>query len=262
MAACRNGGARAAPTESRRAARSPRPASFVADFRADRVRGIGDVKRIVRQGGGEALILDARAKGRFDGTAPEPRPGLPSGHMPGAANLPYNELLNPDGTMQDPAALRARFAAAGVDGGAAGRHLLRHRRHRLHPGARPGARRLARSRPSMTAPGPNGPAGPKPRRRPPDARRRHPGAKTPPTPQHGFATRMSHAGRAGHARAWLRQPGGASRLHRAVSRTARRGSDAREAPLRAVHDLRHPGRADALRAGGRDRRDRGRHALR
>jgi thiosulfate/3-mercaptopyruvate sulfurtransferase len=88
---------------------------FVPDFRAERLKGIGDVKRIVRQGGGEALILDARAAGRFDGTAAEPRPGLPSGHMPGAANLPFTELLNPDQTMKDPAALRARFEAAGVD---------------------------------------------------------------------------------------------------------------------------------------------------
>jgi thiosulfate/3-mercaptopyruvate sulfurtransferase len=90
------------------------PASFTADFQAELVKGIGDVKKIVRQGGGGALILDARAKGRFDGMAPEPRPGLPSGHMPGAANVPYNELLNPDQTMKDAAALHARFAAAGV----------------------------------------------------------------------------------------------------------------------------------------------------
>lgn len=90
------------------------PTTFTADFQAELVRGIGDVKKIVRQGGGGALILDARAKGRFDGTAPEPRPGLPSGHMPGAANVPYNELLNPDQTMKDAAALHARFAAAGV----------------------------------------------------------------------------------------------------------------------------------------------------
>ncbi len=100
---------------------APAPATFVADFQADLVKGIGDVKRIIRQsghgqGGGGALILDARARGRFDGTAPEPRPGLPSGHMPGAASLPYTELLNPDQTMKDPAALRARFAAAGVTG--------------------------------------------------------------------------------------------------------------------------------------------------
>lgn len=101
------------PTESGEPP-APAPTTFTADFQAELVRGIGDVKRIVRQGGGGALILDARAKGRFDGTAPEPRPGLPSGHMPGAANLPYTDLLNPDQTMKDPAALHALFAAAGV----------------------------------------------------------------------------------------------------------------------------------------------------
>jgi thiosulfate/3-mercaptopyruvate sulfurtransferase len=93
----------------------PPTTSFVPDFQVERVRGIGDIKRIVRQGGGAALILDARARGRFDGTAPEPRPGLPSGHMPGSASLPFNELLNPDQTMLPPAALRARFEAAGVE---------------------------------------------------------------------------------------------------------------------------------------------------
>ena len=103
------------PTESGEPSAPPAPGRFVPDFRADRLRGIGDVKRIVRQGGGEALILDARSKGRFDGSAPELRPGLPSGHMPGAANLPFTELLGPDGTMLDPQALRARFEAAGVE---------------------------------------------------------------------------------------------------------------------------------------------------
>jgi len=88
--------------------------SYTPDFRAFLVKGIGDVKRIIAQG--NALILDARTKGRFDGTAPEPRPGLPSGHMPGAKSVPFNELLNADFTMKDTAALRARFAAAGADG--------------------------------------------------------------------------------------------------------------------------------------------------
>ena len=90
------------------------PSSYTPDFRADLVKGIGDVKRIIA--GGSALILDARTKGRFDGTAPEPRPGLPSGHMPGAQSVPFNELLNADFTMKDAATLRARFAAAGADG--------------------------------------------------------------------------------------------------------------------------------------------------
>ena len=101
------------PVETGEGAARP-AARFVADFRAERLRGIGDVKRIVRQGGGEALILDARARGRFDGSAPEPRKELPSGHMPGAANLPSSELLNADLTMKDPATLHRMFEAAGV----------------------------------------------------------------------------------------------------------------------------------------------------
>jgi thiosulfate/3-mercaptopyruvate sulfurtransferase len=95
-------------------AKAASPSSYTPDFRADLVKGIGDVKRIIAHG--SALILDARTKGRFDGTAPEPRPGLPSGHMPGAESVPFNELLNADFTMKDAAALRARFAAAGADG--------------------------------------------------------------------------------------------------------------------------------------------------
>jgi thiosulfate/3-mercaptopyruvate sulfurtransferase len=108
-------GAEGRPTESGEPAPA-KAASFVPDFRADRVAGIGDVKRIVRQGGGGAVILDARAKNRFDGTAPEIRPGIASGHMPGARNLPYTQLLNADQTMKPPEALRALYAAAGVGG--------------------------------------------------------------------------------------------------------------------------------------------------
>lgn len=64
---------------------------------------------------GEAEIIDARGAPRFRGEVPEPRPGLRSGHIPGAKNVPYSTLLNPDGTMKSPDALRSLFEAAGVN---------------------------------------------------------------------------------------------------------------------------------------------------
>lgn len=60
-------------------------------------------------------ILDARSPGRFAGREAESRPGLRSGHIPGSKNVHYASLLNADGTMKDPQALRAVFAAAGAD---------------------------------------------------------------------------------------------------------------------------------------------------
>ncbi|MAQ81847.1 MAG: 3-mercaptopyruvate sulfurtransferase [Maritimibacter sp.] len=60
-------------------------------------------------------ILDARGPARFRGEVPEPRAGLRSGHIPNAKNVHYATLMNEDGTMKDPDALRDVFAAAGVD---------------------------------------------------------------------------------------------------------------------------------------------------
>ena len=60
-------------------------------------------------------IIDARSPGRFRGDEPEPREGLRAGHIPGSKNVHYRELLNADGTMKAPEALKAAFEAAGVD---------------------------------------------------------------------------------------------------------------------------------------------------
>ncbi|WP_170790129.1 3-mercaptopyruvate sulfurtransferase [Ruegeria lacuscaerulensis] len=60
-------------------------------------------------------IIDARAAARFAGTAPEPREGLRSGHIPGSRNVPFGELLNKNGTMKSPEECRAVFEGAGVD---------------------------------------------------------------------------------------------------------------------------------------------------
>ena len=87
---------------------------FRPDFRPLRLRGIGDLLANVT--GQDELVLDARSAGRFAGIAPEPRAGMRAGHIPGSASLPFTDLLNPDQSFADPAVLRARFAAAGVDG--------------------------------------------------------------------------------------------------------------------------------------------------
>ncbi|MFF4577223.1 sulfurtransferase [Streptomyces sp. NPDC001389] len=58
-----------------------------------------------------AAVLDARTRERFAGTAPEPRPGLRGGHMPGALNLPFGELQGPDGRMRPAGELREAFEA-------------------------------------------------------------------------------------------------------------------------------------------------------
>jgi thiosulfate/3-mercaptopyruvate sulfurtransferase len=63
----------------------------------------------------EHQIVDARAKGRYAGTTPEPRPGLRSGHITGALNLPYGELYDEDGTLYNDAILIEKIRAAYID---------------------------------------------------------------------------------------------------------------------------------------------------
>ena len=88
---------------------------YPASLHTAKWRGVGDMIDLVASG--RELVLDARSRARFFGQAPEPRPGLPGGHMPGARNLPATDLLRADQTMLAPPELRAIFAAAGDDGG-------------------------------------------------------------------------------------------------------------------------------------------------
>ena len=87
-------------------------ASFKRSFDADRVVDLGQVRQALA---GEAQVVDARGTPRFRGEAAEPRHGVRSGHMPGALNLPFGQLLNADGTMKRGAALEVAFRDAGVD---------------------------------------------------------------------------------------------------------------------------------------------------
>jgi thiosulfate/3-mercaptopyruvate sulfurtransferase len=65
---------------------------------------------------GKERLVDVRSAERFEGRAPEPRPGVRSGHVPGSVNLPYKELLTAEGTLQPKPALEAKLAAHGLSG--------------------------------------------------------------------------------------------------------------------------------------------------
>jgi thiosulfate/3-mercaptopyruvate sulfurtransferase len=93
---------------------APTPTTFLPEFRATRLRGVGDLMRNVASQA--ELVLDARAAGRFTGAVPEPRAGMRSGHIPGSESLPYTDLLHADGTFRPAAEVKARLAKAGVDG--------------------------------------------------------------------------------------------------------------------------------------------------
>ncbi len=61
-----------------------------------------------------AQVVDARSAGRFAGKEPEPRAGLRSGHMPGALNVPFTEIVE-NGRLVDPARIKKAFEKGGVD---------------------------------------------------------------------------------------------------------------------------------------------------
>lgn len=90
----------------------PPPADFRPSPRPDERAGLGAVRVALAD---REQVLDARAADRFEGRAPEPRAGLRSGHMPGALNLPFPSVLNPDGTMKQGPELEAAFRDAAVD---------------------------------------------------------------------------------------------------------------------------------------------------
>lgn len=92
---------------------APPPAATRAILRADLVRTFDEVRAVLASGA--AQLADARPAARFRGEAPEPRPGLRRGHMPGARSLPWTYVTTPDGFLRPPVALQAAFAAAGID---------------------------------------------------------------------------------------------------------------------------------------------------
>jgi thiosulfate/3-mercaptopyruvate sulfurtransferase len=87
------------------------PATFSAQLDPTAVRDFEDVQQLIAHHG---QILDARSTGRFNGSAPEPRPRISSGHMPGAINIPFTELVR-DGRLKPAHELRELFQTKGVN---------------------------------------------------------------------------------------------------------------------------------------------------
>jgi thiosulfate/3-mercaptopyruvate sulfurtransferase len=90
-----------------------KPATFKATFDAKRVRSMQQM--IDNVASKAEQVIDARAAERFEGRAPEPRPGIRSGHIPGSHNVPYNQLFDAaTGAMKPLDDLRKAFTSAGV----------------------------------------------------------------------------------------------------------------------------------------------------
>jgi thiosulfate/3-mercaptopyruvate sulfurtransferase len=85
---------------------------FRAQQRKNVVAKVADVQAALA--GNTAQVVDSRPGDRFRGEAPEPRPGVRSGHIPGSLSVPSAELVK-DGKLLPPDQLRRAFTAGGVD---------------------------------------------------------------------------------------------------------------------------------------------------
>lgn len=93
---------------------TPKERHFTARQNTFLVRNLDQVRANIETG--REQLVDARGAGRFTGDEPEIRPGLRGGHIPGSRNLPYVNLLNPDGrTVVDADKIAAAFVEAGID---------------------------------------------------------------------------------------------------------------------------------------------------
>jgi thiosulfate/3-mercaptopyruvate sulfurtransferase len=90
----------------------PAPKTFKAELDTGAVAMVADVQMALNDGATQ--LVDARSAGRFAGKEAEPRKGLRSGHMPGALNLPFTEIVE-NGKLASRDKIAAAFAKAGVD---------------------------------------------------------------------------------------------------------------------------------------------------
>ncbi len=90
----------------------PKPRMFTPRLDQSLVASLEEVRGALRSG--SAQVVDARPADRFRGDAPEPRPGLKSGHIPGSLNLPVGDIVE-HGRLKSPEALKTTFAEHRVD---------------------------------------------------------------------------------------------------------------------------------------------------
>jgi thiosulfate/3-mercaptopyruvate sulfurtransferase len=88
------------------------PRTFDADMDTLKVATVAEVQMALASGAEQ--VVDARSSGRFRGVDPEPRPGLRSGHMPGALNVPYQNVLEGN-RLASRDKIAAAFKAGGID---------------------------------------------------------------------------------------------------------------------------------------------------
>jgi thiosulfate/3-mercaptopyruvate sulfurtransferase len=91
----------------------PKPRPFARREPDGFVASLEEVRAALASG--SAQVVDARAAERFQGAAPEPRPGVRSGRIPGSLNLPFVDIVEHGSLIKPPDALRAAFAAHGID---------------------------------------------------------------------------------------------------------------------------------------------------
>jgi thiosulfate/3-mercaptopyruvate sulfurtransferase len=90
----------------------PKPRPFTPRPVDGFVASLEEVRAAIESG--STQVVDARPADRFHGVAPEPRPGVRSGRIPGSLNLPFVDIIE-HGSLKAPDALRAAFADRHID---------------------------------------------------------------------------------------------------------------------------------------------------
>ena len=85
------------------------PSHLTAQLNSQHLKNLASVQS------GRAQIVDARGAARFRGEEKEPRPGVRQGHIPGSRNVPYQAMLEVDGTMKSAKGIQSAFEQAKVD---------------------------------------------------------------------------------------------------------------------------------------------------